>query len=112
MTDLCQIFRVGRTTAVDDLSVISFSIPQGMLPQQPIFVGFIYRITYIMHFCGCHNNQFLLALSTDLHILCISVALSTELIHWTQVASSAGGRANVGLFTASSLCSWNMVYNN
>jgi len=52
MTDLRQIFRIGRTTAVDDLSVISFSIPQGMLPQQPIFVGFIYRITYIMHFRG------------------------------------------------------------
>jgi len=42
-TDLRQIFRVGRTMAVDDQSEVSFSIPQGTLPQQPIFVGFIRR---------------------------------------------------------------------
>jgi len=43
-TDLRQIFRVGRTVAVDDKSEISCSIPQGhkrTLPRQPIFVDFI-----------------------------------------------------------------------
>jgi len=34
-TDLCQIFRVGRTVAVDDQSQISFFVPQGTLPWQP-----------------------------------------------------------------------------
>ena len=42
-TDLCQIFRIGRTADVDDQSEISFAIPQGMLPWQPVFVGFIHR---------------------------------------------------------------------
>jgi len=41
-TDLCQILRVDRPVAVDDQSEISFSIPQGTLPWQPIFVGFIH----------------------------------------------------------------------
>ena len=36
---LCRIFKVDRTTAVDNQSEISFSIPQGTLPWQPIFVG-------------------------------------------------------------------------
>jgi len=36
-TDLHQIFRVSRTMAVDDQSEISFLIPQGTLPWQPIF---------------------------------------------------------------------------
>ena len=40
LTDLSQIFTVGRTMAVDDQPVISFSVPQGMLPWQPNFVGF------------------------------------------------------------------------
>jgi len=38
-TDLRQIFRVGRTTAVDDQSEISFSILQRTLPQQPVLVA-------------------------------------------------------------------------
>ena len=42
-TDLRQIFRVGRTMTVDGQTEMSFSIPQGMLPWQPIFVGFIHR---------------------------------------------------------------------
>ena len=42
-TDFCQIFRVGRTTAVDDQSEISFLIPQRTLRRQPVFVGFIHR---------------------------------------------------------------------
>ena len=40
-TDLHQICRVGRTTAVYQRSEVSFSTPQGTLPWQPIFVGFI-----------------------------------------------------------------------
>ena len=40
--DLHQIFRVGRTPAVYDQHEITFSIPQGSLPWQPIFVGFIH----------------------------------------------------------------------
>jgi len=39
-TDLCQIFMVGRTMAVDDQSEISFSSLQGTLPWQSNFVGF------------------------------------------------------------------------
>ena len=39
--DLRQIFRFDRTMAVVDQPEISFSIPQGTLPWQPIFVGFI-----------------------------------------------------------------------
>ena len=37
--DLRQIFRVGRTMAVNNQSEISFSIPQGMLPWQQFFVA-------------------------------------------------------------------------
>jgi len=40
-TDLRQILRViCRTLSVDDRSEMSFSIPQGKLPWQSIFVGF------------------------------------------------------------------------
>jgi len=53
-----QIFRVGRTVGVDDQAEISFLIPQGTLPWRPV-------------------------LSTELHRICISVVLSTELIGWT-----------------------------
>ena len=42
-TDLRQIFRAGRTMAVDDRSEISFLIPQGTLLWQPVSVGFIHR---------------------------------------------------------------------
>jgi len=59
-TDLRQIFRVGRTTAVDDKSELSFSVPQRSLSQRSTFVGLVH---------GCR---------------------------WTQVASGAVGRANVG----------------
>jgi len=45
-TELYQIFRVGRTVAVDDQSEISFSIPRGMLPWQPIFASFIRRTEF------------------------------------------------------------------
>jgi len=58
-TNLCQIFRLGRTMAVEITSLI----PQGTLTWQPIFVGFIHRTD------GCR---------------------------WTQAASGAAGRANVG----------------
>ena len=51
-TDLRQICRFGRTMAVDDQSEISFLIPQGTLPWQPVFVAFIHRNTYWMYFCG------------------------------------------------------------
>jgi len=36
-TDLRQIFRVGKTTAVDDQSEISFSIPLGTLQNKSMF---------------------------------------------------------------------------
>ena len=42
-TDLRQICRFGKTVVADHQSDISFSIPQGTLPWQPIFVGFIRR---------------------------------------------------------------------
>jgi len=42
----CQICRVGRTMALDDHYEISFSIPQGTLPWQPIFVGLMHRIEF------------------------------------------------------------------
>ena len=42
-TDLRQIFRVGRTMAVNDQSEISFSISLVILPRQSIFVGFIHE---------------------------------------------------------------------
>ena len=35
-TDLRQIFTVGRTIAVDKRSIVSFSLPQGTLPWQPM----------------------------------------------------------------------------
>jgi len=42
-TDLRQIYRIGRAMAVYDQSESSFfSIPQGTLPRQPKFVGFIH----------------------------------------------------------------------
>jgi len=43
-TDLRQIFRNGKTVAVDDQSEIGSSITQGTLPWQPIF-GFV-RMTF------------------------------------------------------------------
>jgi len=45
-TNLCQIFRVGRTMAVDDQCEISILVLQGTLPWQPIFVGFIHRTDF------------------------------------------------------------------
>jgi len=44
--DLRQICRVGGTMALDDHYEISFSIPQGTLPWQPIFVGLMHRIEF------------------------------------------------------------------
>jgi len=40
-TDLHQICRFGKTMAVDETerSEVSFSIPQGTLPWQPILIG-------------------------------------------------------------------------
>jgi len=49
-TDLHQIFKIGRTMAVDDQHEISFSIPQYTLPWQPIFVGMIHRTSVVR---GC-----------------------------------------------------------
>jgi len=43
-TDLRQTFRLGRTTAADERSESSFSIPTGTLPWQPIFVGSILKL--------------------------------------------------------------------
>ena len=40
-----QIFTVCRTVAVNDQSEISFLISQGILPQQPNFVGFSARVS-------------------------------------------------------------------
>jgi len=46
-TSTGQIFaRFAELVAVDDKSEISFSIPQGTLPWQPIFVGFMHRIEF------------------------------------------------------------------
>jgi len=42
-------FHVGRTVAVDDQSEVSFSIPQGTLPRQPNFVGFIHTTEFWPH---------------------------------------------------------------
>ena len=42
-TDLRLMFRVGRAMAVDNPCQISFSIPRGSFPWQPIFVGFNHR---------------------------------------------------------------------
>jgi len=36
LTDRHPVCRHGRTTAVDERSEVSFSIPQGTLPWQPI----------------------------------------------------------------------------
>ena len=44
-TEVRQICRVGRTTVVDDQSEISFPIPRGTLPWQPIFVRSVHRNT-------------------------------------------------------------------
>ena len=75
-----KFWGVGRIMAVDDQSEISFSISQGTLSRQPFFS----------------------VLATLLHRICISVVSSTELICWTQAASGAAGRANVGLCRACS----------
>jgi len=41
--NLCQIFMVGKIVTVDDQPKISFfSIRQGTLMRQPIFVGYIH----------------------------------------------------------------------
>jgi len=71
---------VGRIMAVDDQSEISFSTSQRTLSRQPFFS----------------------VLAALLHRICISVVSSTELICWTQAASGAAGRANVGLCRACS----------
>jgi len=46
-TDLHQIFTVGRTMTVEDQSENSFSIPQAMLPRQPIFVGLVHTTVFV-----------------------------------------------------------------
>jgi len=62
-TDLRQMLRDGRTMAVGDQSELSFSILQGTLPWQPIFV--------VVHGCrGSHLAQLgeiKLGLALDLH---------------------------------------------
>ena len=55
------------------------------------------NLTLVAKGC-CQGNQLLLVLSTEMHIICMSVVLSTELIFWTEAASGASRRANVGLF--------------
>ena len=45
-TDLHEICTVVRTMAVDDLSEISFSIPEATLPRHRVFVGFIHRTEF------------------------------------------------------------------
>jgi len=40
-TDLYEICKIGRTTAVYERSEVSFWTSRGTLPWQPIFVGFI-----------------------------------------------------------------------
>jgi len=52
LTNNRRILRVGRTMAIDGPSEIRFSIPEGTLPWQPIFVLFIHRNTKIMSICG------------------------------------------------------------
>jgi len=42
-TDLYGICRAGRTLGVDERSEVVFSIPQGTLPWQPIFVDCIFN---------------------------------------------------------------------
>ena len=48
-------------------------------------------------------TNFCWILFRELHKICISAVLSTELVRWTQAASGADGRVNVGLCAASSL---------
>ena len=66
-----QISRGGRTMAVDNQSEISFSVSRGTWQWQRFFRPFYpqYYTEYVF---------------------------STELIRWTQAASGAAGRANVG----------------
>ena len=49
------------------------------------------------------ETNFCWILFRELHKICISAVLSTELVRWTQAASGADGRVNVGLCAASSL---------
>jgi len=53
LTGLRQIFRVVRTMVVGDQSEISFSIPQGTLPWQPILRALSTQ------FCCRHTVEFL-----------------------------------------------------
>ena len=51
-TDLCRIFRLGRTVAVDDQSEMTISIRRSTLPRQPyVPAGFI-RATDCRHASG------------------------------------------------------------
>jgi len=50
-TDLFQ-FSGLLELAIDDQSEIGFSILQGTLPRQRIFVGFILKSTRDVYFCG------------------------------------------------------------
>jgi len=84
-TDLCRIFRLGTEPQLGTIS-----------------------LTLVFQFLNgrFRGNRFSLILSTEIDTMCISVVLlvlSAELIHWTQVASGAVGRANVGLCRAKSL---------
>jgi len=45
-TELCQIFRIGRTVAVGNQSEISFSIPQRKYCYDDQFFGFIQTIGF------------------------------------------------------------------
>jgi len=79
-TNLRQIFRVDRTMAVDDQPEISFFRPSKDFAMEN-------------NLCWFYPQK----------IHSISVVLSTELICWMQAASGAARRANVGLYSASSL---------
>jgi len=85
LTNNRRILRVSRTMAIDGPSEIRFSIPEGTLPWQPIF------------------------LSIEIQRLCLSVALSTERTCRTHVAFGAARRANVRLCPASSLANIRMT---
>ena len=37
---------------IDDQSEVSSLVPWQLLPLQPVFVGFIHRMTQNMYFCG------------------------------------------------------------
>jgi len=65
----------------DDQAEISLSIPQGTLPST--------------NFCWYYLQKYIE------YVQCASVALSTELICWTQAASGAARRANDGLCPSS-----------